>query len=104
MTAAAVSGTVTAEMTTRRPTDNVLRRLVALLAAAALVVTACGGSTSIDGDGDTAAPVDTAPATSTPANESEIPPVSGTTAIEGSLIEFNDLLGQDTVLWFWAPW
>lgn len=61
-----------------------LRSLAALIAIS-LIAVACGGSD---------AEVATAPAD-----------LSGTyDTVSGTQIDLGSLEGQDTVLWFWAPW
>ena len=68
-------------------------RLLATLLAFLFVASACGGSTVASSSGtDAAAPP---PATLL---EGEFQTVSGAT------IDLGSLEGQDTVLWFWAPW
>lgn len=57
---------------------------VTLLAAIALLMAACGADDVTD---DTAAPE---------------PLVADT--VDGGQVDFNDLEGTDTLLWFWAPW
>lgn len=59
-------------------------RSVSLLVAIALVMAACGGDDAAE---DTAAPE---------------PLVADT--VDGGQVDFNDLEGTDTLLWFWAPW
>ena len=67
------------------------RRALALLIALGLALASCGGDATGEGAGS-AAPPTTAPAA---------PIVQ---AISGSQVDFADVLTQDTVLWFWAPW
>ena len=63
-----------------------------------LVAVACGG-----GEASTSAtpgaPVAAAPAADTGADDAIIPPTAS-----GGQLNFNDLLGTPTMLWFWAPW
>ena len=66
-------------------------KLVALLATFVLVMAACS---SDDGGSDTtAAPTTTA-----------IQPGDYVNLVGGGQIDLNSIEGQDTVLWFWAPW
>jgi len=61
-------------------------RLMSILMVVALFGAACGG--------------DDATATATDAALED-----GTfTTVSGAQLDFGDLEGQDTVLWFWAPW
>jgi hypothetical protein len=62
-----------------------LRSVILTVATIATLATACGGS-----DVETSAP-DTA--------------LTGSVeTLAGGQIELTSLEGQDTVLWFWAPW
>ncbi len=69
-----------------------------------LVAAACGGGT------DVSAPViDSAPAaaeTEAPAGDAPSASVYGGdfVGLDGTAIDFGSFEGQDTVLWFWAPW
>lgn len=60
-------------------------RLVAALAALALLLTACGGG----GDSDA---------------EAAGPPAFTAASLAGGDIDSASFAGQPTVLWFWAPW
>ncbi len=64
-------------------------RLVSILVALALFGVACG-------DGETATTT-AAAGEATQAGESF-------TTVSGGQLDLGDLEGQDTVLWFWAPW
>lgn len=59
-------------------------RRVSLLVAIALVIAACGADEPVE---RAAAPE---------------PLVADT--VDGGQVDFNDLEGTDTLLWFWAPW
>jgi hypothetical protein len=74
------------------------RSVIAVLAASALVASACGGA----GDTESAASV---PDTASVATEQpvDLEAVFVPTAAGGQL-DFNSLRGQDVLLWFWAPW
>lgn len=68
----------------------------------ALLATACGTTQP-----DTAA----APADSAAAEEADAAaaggvglPVLVSNTVGGAQIDTNDLVGQDVVVWFWAPW
>jgi len=64
-------------------------RLLSVLVALALFAVACGG-------GDT---------TTTAASDGASAEMEGSfTTVSGGQLELGDLEGQDTVLWFWAPW
>ncbi len=62
---------------------------LSLLLAAGLAISACGGSTSQESE-------------AAPAGQRSATLVA--TKIDGDQIDIADLLGQDVVLWFWAPW
>ena len=69
----------------------------------ALALAACGGSDAdVDTAADTTATTSAAPAADE-ATESEAMPVVYDT-VTGGQIDLGALEGQDTVLWFWAPW
>ncbi len=80
----------------------------ALLLSAAVLLAACGSSSqaadSEATDSEAAAPLSGDEAQSSP----EPTEVSGENAIlatvGGGQIDFGSLAGQDTLLWFWAPW
>ncbi len=72
------------------------RRTLAMLIAGALAVAACGGDSS-----DQAV---SGAASQAPAPETTAPAAPVVQAISGSQVDFADVLTQDTVLWFWAPW
>ena len=88
------------------------RRLAAVAAAMLLVVTACGGaaidtaSSAVDvaeSSESVAAAVETAAPAEAPARGSGV--LTGQfNTIDGDVIDFGSLEGQDVVLWFWAPW
>lgn len=73
---------------------NARRRLsLALVLVASLLAASCGSGT------DTAAPSDLGASES----ESDFPSFTAQT-VDGSQLDFGSVEGQDTVLWFWAPW
>ncbi len=74
-------------------------RLAALLAGGALALAACGGSSATTDAAS--APVDDAPADEAAASTF---PQFVTATTGGGQLDFGSLEGQDTVLWFWAPW
>lgn len=66
----------------------------AFVAALSFVVAACGGASTTD-------------ASSPAASESALaaPVIEGVfDTVSGTQIDLGSLEGQDTVLWFWAPW
>ncbi len=73
-----------------RPRPSTLFRSLALVLVAAFLAAACGS-----GDETTAAAV--------PGSESDFPSFTAQT-VGGSQLDYGSLEGQDTVLWFWAPW
>ena len=75
--------------------DMTRLRAAALVTALTLVLAACGGGAS------------TTDASDQPASESApaAPVIQGVfDTVSGAQIDFGSLEGQDTVLWFWAPW
>lgn len=68
--------------------------LLALFVASSFAVAACGGA-------DTT--VSAAPAEAEQEAASAFPQFTADT-LDGSQIDFGSLEGQDSVLWFWAPW
>ena len=72
-------------------------RLVTALLAAALGVSACG-----EGGAATAQP--TAGPTGQPAAADEHPLDFASTTTTGEAFDGAELVGDDVVLWFWAPW
>ena len=67
----------------------------------ALLATACGATPP-----DTAAaPADNAVVAETDAAAGGVGlPVLVSNTVGGAQIDTNDLVGQDVVVWFWAPW
>jgi hypothetical protein len=74
------------------------RPVIAVLAASALVVSACGGASETESAASV--PDTVSAATEQPA---DLEAVFVPTAAGGQL-DFNSLRGQDVLLWFWAPW
>lgn len=73
-------------------------RTAAASVALILTLAACGGDASTT---DTAAPASDAAADTTPTG----PALEGSFAtVAGGQLDLGALNGQDTVLWFWAPW
>jgi len=70
-------------------------RAAAFVAALSFVVAACGGGASTT---DVSSPAASESALAAPVIEGVFDTVSGTQ------IDLGSLEGQDTVLWFWAPW
>ena len=69
----------------------------------ALALAACGGSDAdVDTAADTTATTSAAPAADEAAASEATPVVYDT--VTGGQIDLGALEGQDTVLWFWAPW
>ena len=67
----------------------------------ALLATACG-TTPPD---TAAAPADNAVVAETDATAGGVGlPVLVSNTVGGAQIDTNDLVGQDVVVWFWAPW
>jgi ABC-type glycerol-3-phosphate transport system substrate-binding protein len=67
----------------------------ALVTALSLMLAACGGGAS------------TTDASDQPVSESApaVPVIEGVfDTVSGTQIDLGSLEGQDTVLWFWAPW
>lgn len=71
--------------------------------AGAVALGACAGSeASTAADTGEASTVATSDA---PANGSvPLPTEVSLSTVDGGQLAFGDLAGQDTVLWFWAPW
>ena len=76
------------------------KRMAAFATGGALLLAACGGSAAAPASEDTAAPVAEA---SDESAASDFPQFVAPT-VGGGQLEFGSLEGQDTVLWFWAPW
>lgn len=78
-------------------------RAVGVLLVGAVALGACAGS-----EASTAAvsgEVSTAGAAAIPTNGSiPLPTEVSLPTVDGGQLAFGDLAGQDTVLWFWAPW
>ena len=69
-----------------------------------LVAAACGGGTDVS-----APEIDTAAEASQTEAVGDAPADAGIysgdfVALDGTAIDFASFEGQDTVLWFWAPW
>ncbi len=69
----------------------------AVVLSLALVGAGCGSSDS----GDTATAAESADGAES--GGSGLPELAGST-VSGAQLDTNDLAGQDTVVWFWAPW
>ena len=82
-------------------------RIVAFLAAALLLLSACGGGATEPTEAATpatTAEADTADATGdAPAVQASLLEGSFTTTA-GETIDLANFQGQDVVLWYWAPW
>ena len=78
-----------------------------LLVLFGLIAVACGGATEVVAEpaatGDAPAVTDSGDTAETPAVD---PGIYGGDFIDlnGESIDFASFEGQDTVLWFWAPW
>ncbi len=73
-------------------------RAASAAAALILLLAACGADASTT---DTATPASDDAADTTPAG----PALEGSFAtVAGGQLDLGALNGQDTVLWFWAPW
>ena len=70
-------------------------RAAALVAGLSFVVAACGGAASTT---EVSSPTASESAPAAPVIEGVFDTVSG------AQIDLGSLEGQDTVLWFWAPW
>lgn len=82
----------------KRPKPGRLAGAVVL--SLALVGAGCGSSGS--DDAATASAADSAE-TADAAGGTGLPALVGNT-VSGAQLDTNDLAGQDTVVWFWAPW
>lgn len=69
----------------------------------ALFATACGGSPTEDTTSATNEPAATAEPAEASAGGPGLPSLVGPT-VAGAQIDTNDLVGQDVIVWFWAPW
>ncbi len=84
---------------------SVRLRRVAAIALVALLAAACG-----DGSNDSAAAGDGGNEASVTADWSELDEVDVEalaftgTATDGTTFSGADVVGQDVLLWFWAPW
>jgi hypothetical protein len=79
-----------------------LRRSLAA-ATFAVALAACGGADAVESAGTSAPETTTeAPASEEQSSAEAVPVVYDTVA--GGQLDFGSLEGQDTVLWFWAPW
>lgn len=87
-----------------RRKDGHRTRVVAAVMAAAVVVAGCGSAAE-----ETAIRAQSEDASATAASSQDSPetgraPGLVMNTITGGQIDAADLLGQDAVLWFWAPW
>jgi len=78
------------------------RRLTAAVIAGGLVLSACGGSSATT---ETSVGAEPATATTSQSTSQATAPAAARTvlAVSGNQIEVAPA-GQDTLLWFWAPW
>lgn len=85
------------QVRTYRPHYRSLRLVASVGLSLALIVTACGSSSS---EVDQSTPADTsASAPDSGAAETALIPTA-----DGGQLDWGSLDGQDVVLWFWAPW
>lgn len=78
--------------------DMTVFRTAAATAVLILMLAACGGDASTT---EAAAPASDGAAETTPAG----PAIEGSfPTVAGGQLDLGALAGQDTVLWFWAPW
>ncbi len=101
------------------------RRILPTLLVMALIAAACGGAEQVDSatlpteqsstestttsdslaapsaaaSATTSSTATTSPSATTSVRTTELVPLVG-----GGQIDLNSIQGQDTVLWFWAPW
>ena len=73
------------------------RRFIASAVAASLVATACGGATES---------LQSEAATTSAAATAVVPAFLDRTVelVDGGSLDLADYVGDDLVLWFWAPW
>lgn len=89
---------------TDRRTNGHRIGVIAVAMAAVLVVSGCGSAaeeTAIDGQSEDA---QATAASAKDSPETTQAPRLVMDTITGGQIDVGDLLGQDAVLWFWAPW
>ena len=95
-------------------------RLIALVGAVALLAAACGSSADSITESaeapsastaETVAPAPSASESTDPTTAEVAPDETGTAVaaepvalVGGGQFDLGSLEGQDTVLWFWAPW
>lgn len=75
-------------------------RVGAIVLAVGLLATACG-TASVDTN---AAPESTAAESAAPSEGGPGLPQLVADTVAGSQLDTNSLVGQDVVVWFWAPW
>ncbi len=107
------------------PTTKLSLKAVGLMFVAALAFGACGSSStsaaapeasseattpaaapeaSSEATTPAAAPEASSEATTPAAAAIELPTTAVLPTVSGSQVDFGAIGGQDTVLWFWAPW
>jgi hypothetical protein len=87
-------------------------QIIGAAMAASMMLSACGSDepstqaiTTATSPQSTSQPDSTsAPETGQPAQGNEQAPSLVVDTLDGGQLDVADLLGQDTVLWFWAPW
>lgn len=80
----------------------------AAMAVAVLMVAGCAsaanGPVEVASEVAAATPASPSPVTAAPQNAAAGFPSFVAPTVDGGQIDFASLEGQDTVLWFWAPW
>jgi hypothetical protein len=79
------------------------RRFASLVLGTALLIGACGSDSETAEAPAAGSVAEGTTADTGPASESDFPQFIAPT-VGGSQLDFGSLEGQDTVLWFWAPW
>lgn len=86
-----------------RSLSSSLWLVLGLLVVAAGCAGSSGEAVAVDASETSEAPIEAAADTSEAAVENALF-VGEFETLQGSQIDFASLEGQDTVLWFWAPW
>jgi hypothetical protein len=86
-----------------------MRRTLAVAITAVLTLVGCGGGSDTQDQAGSAANTEAAGSntgsdTGSASSGAEQAPSLVVDKIGGGQIDIADLLGQDVVLWFWAPW